>query len=151
MKELGRIDYEDTFSAPCAQGTTAREVLMGFFSSAPKTVRVLMALRNRLVWLFGLKTERQAARLDPVMLQTGTRVGFFEIGALTPELAVVGADDRHLNFRVLLEIQKGVLRCTTQVHFNNALGRLYFFFVKPFHRWIVPMMLKASLRGLAEA
>jgi hypothetical protein len=41
-------------------------------------------------------------------------------------LAVVGADDAHLSFRVLLNIQNEVLRCQTQVQFNNALGRALF-------------------------
>jgi Protein of unknown function (DUF2867) len=146
MNDLGRIDYEDTFSVDCPAGTSASDVLLGFFSSAPKIVKVLMAIRNRLVSLIGLKTERPIPHLDASMLRTGSRVGFFEIGSITPQSAIMGADDRHLNFRVHLEIQGPVLRCKTEVHFNNALGRIYFFFVKPFHRSIVPAMLKASVK-----
>ncbi len=81
------------------------------------------------------------------MLQSGKHIGFFEIVSVTPVSAVLGADDYHLNFRVLLDIRDNVLSCKTQVHFNNALGKIYFFFVKPFHRWIVPPMLKTSLKN----
>jgi len=146
MKELGRIDYEDTFSVPCPAGTSAIDVLLGFFSAAPKPVRILMDIRNRMVSLFGLKTERPVRRVDVSMLQAGGRVGFFEIGSVTRDAAVVGADDAHLNFRVLLNIRDEVLSCQTRVQFNNVLGRIYFFFVRPFHRWIVPMMLKSCVR-----
>jgi hypothetical protein len=149
VNELARIDYEDTFSVSCPAGTTATEVLIGFFTRAPGIVKALMTMRNGLVSRLGLKTERPIGGLQASMLQARKRVGFFEIGALTEKSAVMGADDRHLNFRVRLWIENCVLSCTTQVQYNNTAGRVYFFFVKPFHRRIVPMMLKASVRGPA--
>jgi hypothetical protein len=147
MNDLGRIDYEDTFSVPCPPRTTATDVLLGFFSAAPKIVVLMMALRNRVVAIFGLKNTARIAPLDASMLQSGKHIGFFELGAVTPASAVIGADDSHLNFRVLFHIQNDVLSCKTQVHFNNASGRIYFLFVKPFHRLIVPTMLRASVKN----
>ncbi len=35
---------------------------------------------------------------------------------------------------------------TTAVKFNNALGRVYFFFIKPFHRMIVPILFKRKFK-----
>jgi len=151
VRELTRIDYEDTFSTACPAGTSATDVLMGFFSSEPRIVRVLMALRNGLVSIVGLKTVRPPRLLHAAMLQAGNRAGIFEIASITPHSAVIGADDAHLNFRVLLNIQNEVLSCHTQVQFNNTLGRVYFFFVRPFHRRIVPMMLKASVKSVRPA
>jgi hypothetical protein len=84
MDELGRIDYEDTFFADCPPGITANDVLWGFFSTAPKTVVLLLALRNRLVVVFGLKTAARASRLNASMLQSGKHIGFFENVSVTP-------------------------------------------------------------------
>jgi len=74
---LTRIDYEDSFSVVCPPQTSATDVLVGFFSAAPRFVRFLMALRNGLVSLIGLKTDRPARPLDAAMVQVGKRIGFF--------------------------------------------------------------------------
>jgi hypothetical protein len=36
------------------------------------------------------------------------------------------------------------------VKFNNALGRIYFCFVRLFHRLIVPLMVKASVQSIEQ-
>lgn len=151
MNDLARIDYEDTFSVNCPAGTSATDVLLGFFSSTPRIVRLLMAIRNRMVSIIGLKTQRAIGHLDAAMLEVGNHVGFFEIGSITQQSALVGTDDSHLNFRVRLNIQADVLSCATQVQFNNAMGRIYFFFVKPFHRRIVPLMLRSCVQHAARS
>jgi len=110
-----------------------------------------MGVRNMLVSIMGLKTESHRSRLDPSELRPGSRIGLFEIGSITSKTAVVGADDAHLDFRLLLDIQNEVLSCTTEVKFNNALGRIYFFLAKPFHRLIVPAMLKSTMRSLERS
>ena len=59
---------------------------------------------------------------------------------------VLGLDDRHLDFRVLVEVEElGMGRqevtASTAVKTHNLLGRAYLAIVKPFHRIIVPAML----------
>jgi hypothetical protein len=70
MDQLGRIDYEDTFFVNCPPGITATDVLLEFFSAAPKIVVLLMALRNRFVAIFGLKMTVRVSQLDASMLQS---------------------------------------------------------------------------------
>jgi hypothetical protein len=55
--------------------------------------------------------------------------------------------DTHLNFRVSVLIDRGksYIYTTTLVHYNNRWGKLYFFFVKPFHRIIVRSIMKRLL------
>jgi Protein of unknown function (DUF2867) len=148
MEALARIDYEDSFSVSCPAGISSTDVLLAFFNSTPKIVKILMSLRNGIVSVLGLKTGRPVSRLDASNIRTGDRVGIFEMGSITRQSAVVGADDSHLDFRVLLDIDRSMLSCKTQVKFNNALGKVYFLFVKPIHRLIVPLMLRASVRTL---
>jgi hypothetical protein len=150
MTELTRIDYEDTFLVHCPPDATSTDVLLAFFSATPIAVRWLLALRNAVVWAFGLKSTARRGRLDRSMLHSGSRIGLFEVGPLLPHSAVIGADDAHLNFRVLLSNEDASLRCKTQVEFRNTLGRVYFFFVKPLHRWIVPLVLRSTARALEQ-
>lgn len=148
MTELTRIDYEDTFLVHCPADVSSTDVLLAFFSSTPKIVLWVLALRNALVSAIGLKSTVRRGRLDRSMLQSGSRIGLFEVGSILPHSAVIGADDAHLNFRVLLSNEDASLRCKTHVEFHNTLGRVYFFFVKPLHRWIVPLVLRSTARTL---
>jgi hypothetical protein len=63
----------------------------------------------------------------------------------SPEQVVMGFDDAHLDFRVVVEVTSNCRRqqvtATTFVRTRNHLGRLYLAAVKPFHRMIVPAML----------
>ena len=55
-------------------------------------------------------------------------------------------NDTHLKFRVsVMAIKKDgitTIYLTTIVKFNNRLGRIYFFIVKPFHRIIIQTLVK---------
>ena len=65
---------------------------------------------------------------------------------------ILGEDDKHLNFRISLFIdhQSKEIIITTTVIYNNWFGKLYFLPVKPFHRFIVPSMLKAIIKELGK-
>jgi hypothetical protein len=77
----------------------------------------------------------------------------FKVFDVTPQEVLLGEDDKHLNFRVSFLIEKlgeeeFQLTLITVVNFNNFFGKLYFFPVKPFHKIIVPTMLKGIVRVL---
>ena len=150
MEALTRIDYQDVFSVKCPARMSTTDALLEFFNAVPSAVKILMGIRNAVVSTLGLKTARHGRQLDTSELRTGNRVGLFEIGSITPKSAMVGADDADLDFRVLLDIQDEILNCTTEVKFNNTLGRVYFFLVKPFHRLVVPAMLKSAVRSFED-
>ncbi|MOA34437.1 hypothetical protein D3C78_1558100 [compost metagenome] len=59
----------------------------------------------------------------------------------------MGENDRHLDFKVSLLAQQtgntnSSITISTVVNYHNWFGKFYFFFVKPFHKRIVPVMLK---------
>ncbi|WP_348626172.1 MULTISPECIES: DUF2867 domain-containing protein [unclassified Mesorhizobium] len=63
---------------------------------------------------------------------------------------MLGLDDRHLDFRLLVEVRDLGMTCqevaaTTIVKTHNWLGRAYLAIVMPFHRIIVPAMLAQVL------
>jgi hypothetical protein len=98
-------------------------------------VAALMAVRNRVARGLGLDTAGGSSDTSP-----------FTLLRRTGDTLVVGADDKHLDFRGVLRIIGDDLQCATVVHEHNATGRAYFTVVKPFHRRIA-LAGRASERG----
>ena len=151
--DSSQYQYSDSF-AILLQRTDIEswELIAAFFQSAPSWVDSLFALRNRIVGYLGLKTGHDNSRdLDPPY-QVGRRIGLFRVIGLTDSEAIIGEDDRHLDFRVsLLLIRNDAgsqLVVSTLVKTKNALGVAYFSVVKHFHRLIVPIMARAMARKI---
>ena len=113
----------------------------------PVWIRSLMALRNRVVALFGLRTVEMAA---------GTSAGGFPVLSSTPQRTVLGFDDRHLDFRIVVDLEekenRQLVSVTTIVRRKNLFGRLYLLVVGPFHRRIVPATMRpfcANVRSVS--
>ncbi len=75
----------------------------------------------------------------------------------TDKEVILGEDDKHLNFRVSLFLDHQIndpnkkhLTVSTTVEFNNWFGRIYFLPVRPFHKLIVPTMLKGIIKHLEK-
>ena len=103
----------------------------------PKWVDGLMKIRHLLVRSFGLKTAKEAEpdKIFPVIAQTENEI-------------VMGINDRHLNFRVsvLIDREKSYIYLTTLVQYNNRFGEAYFLLVKPFHNLIVRSVMKRQIK-----
>jgi uncharacterized protein DUF2867 len=103
-----------------------------------------MALRDLFVAPFGLKTAATARRA------LANRIGMFPVLSETPQRTVVGFNDSHLDFRVMVDVAgAGVDRritATTVVLAHNLLGRIYLAIILPFHRLIVRSMLRQTQR-----
>lgn len=145
-------DYVDSFQSALVDtenSCTSTDVGKAFFTSSPKWVEKLFALRNKIVSAFGLKTsgnisdrERQLANFK---CEPGEQLGLFKVFSKNEKEVILGEDDKHLNFRVSLflkqqenETTNKTLTISTTVEFNNWFGRLYFLPVRPFHKLIVP-------------
>ena len=144
--ELTRSDCEDTFLAHCPPNVSLTHVSLAFFSATPKLVKWLLVLRNATTSAFGLNSTTRRGRPDLALLRSDSRIGLLEVGPILPHSAMIGADDAHRNFRLLQSQEDASLRCKNQVAFHNTLGRVYFFFVKLLHRWIVPRVLRSTAR-----
>jgi len=110
----------------------------------PRWSKRLLWLRNVVVAPFGLKPG------DPSNNQSNAdHVDFFPVLSKDETRIVLGLDDRHLDFRILLErypTESGSrYRLTTLIERHNLFGRLYLFLILPFHRLIVQSVLKNAL------
>jgi hypothetical protein len=118
----------------------ARHAAQRMLGRSPRWIKALIALRNALVAPFGLKTPvaRKPAAMDTI--------GAFPVISEAPDRLVAGFNDKHLDFRVVVDVatQAGE-RCvtaTTLVLTHNLPGRIYLGIILPFHRLIVPSMLR---------
>lgn len=156
------IDFSDTFQAFfCSTGSTLTsiDIAKAFFLSAPKWVDQLFLVRNKLMGAIGLKVagsrEEMETALDKFTCSQGEQIGLFKVIAANKNEVILGEDDKHLNFRISLLIEEEneenrKFSITTTVKFNNNFGKIYFYAIKPFHRLIVPVMLKGIIQQLIQ-
>jgi hypothetical protein len=116
------------------------------FSRTPRWISALLALRNRLVALIGLKGTEEAAAGKNASSGKMRRIGFFPIVSQTADRIVMGFDDWHLDFRVVVDVlalggDRQQVIATTLVRTHNWVGRAYLALIMPFHRIIVRTML----------
>ena len=141
---------------PCSSRTALGHFLTAV-AHTPPWVNSLMALRNQVVQLFGLKTLGGLGAFDPSKPESaylpGDRVGIFTLISKSDNEVLLGDSDKHLDV-VLSAFKCPVasngtqsLAITTVVHVHNLLGRIYMLPVTPLHKLIAPAVLS---RVLAE-
>jgi len=147
---LPRIDFSDSFSTTNHTddlGTISNSI----FGTVPKWIEFLLKIRNAIVKLFGLKTEKPED--FNTNFRVGGYIGFFKIYSIEDCEIILGADDKHLNFRVSIYNSKEEqfnIKVTTLVEYNNRFGRIYMAVVKPFHHVIVKIMVKQAYKIKAK-
>ena len=119
--------FADAYKVVAPRGMDAIEATRLAFAHGPAWIRTLMALRNRLGRLVGLKPA----------LPNG-----FPVVSESPSEVVLGFDDRHLDFRIVVVVVRGYATVTTLVRWHNAWGRVYLAAVMPFHRVIAARMIE---------
>ncbi len=118
----------------------ARQAAERMFERSPGWIDGLMRLRNLVVTPLGLKTPSHGKAI------ASDSVGLFPVLSETPQRLVAGFDDKHLDFRVIVDVTGNApdrrVTATTLVMTHNLLGRTYLATIMPFHRIIVPAMLR---------
>ena len=119
--------------------STAERVM----GSQPNWVTGLMKLRGIIVAPFGLQHG---------LTSPGDAIGNFPVISKSSQRVVVGLDDKHLDFRLVLECVPAGENATrvsaaTLVQTHNFLGRSYLQIILPFHKMIVPEMLAQARNG----
>lgn len=143
--------YQDCYQVPLPnEGVSALELYLQVVQQTPGWVNRLMAMRNWLVGLVGLKNLGHLGALKCAKpaadYRVGDRVGIFSLLYLSQDEVLLGDSDKHLD--VVLSVCKAphkAVSVSTVVHVHNALGRLYMLPVTPLHKIIVRRMLRRVL------
>jgi hypothetical protein len=118
----------------------ARRAAERMMARQPRWAEALLSLRNFLVAPLGLKTSGAGPGVPPDM------IGIFPVVSETPERLIAGFNDHHLDFRVVVDVSapggRRQVTATTVVKTHNRLGRIYLAVIMPFHRLIVPALLR---------
>ena len=136
LDRFNHVDYLDIYEIEKKTDKSAEEVSKEIMR-LPNWANFLFKLRNVLVRAFGLKVDKQDEGEET----------FFTLIKKNDNEIIMGEDDKHLNFRVSIIIDKSrnTISLITLVHFNNLWGKVYFFLVKPFHRLIIKSLLKKQI------
>ena len=147
-------DYSDVFfcEVDSERKINPDDIMISFWSDFPGWVNALFKLRNFLVKFVGLKgsQEKTMEELEKC-IRTRSSTGLASVPAKNNNETVLLLTDKHLNayLSVYIENNKSIF-VITLVHYKNKLGRIYFFFVRPFHGLIVRSMLKRSIHNLSK-
>jgi len=129
-------DFADNYGfTVTGRQVDAPTVATALFQNAPRWMAGLMRLRNCVVEALGLKS---------------VALGAFPVLCESPELVILGLDDRHLDFRIAIRVGECQrVNVSTLVRIHNRLGRAYLAAILPFHRIIVTESLKRTAAELA--
>lgn len=138
---LPGAQFADAFSLTINGRTLdARRAAERMMGRSPRWIEALLTLRNLAVAPFGLKTSGATAAAPHDM------IGIFPVLSETPQCLVAGFDDKHLDFRVVVDVVATdagqQVTATTLVLTHNWLGRTYLKIIMPFHRMVVRAMLR---------
>ena len=148
--------FADTFSCEVAdKGQTALDVYLEIAKQTPAWISFLMATRNRLVSMLGLKhlgrLQDAATGIDMDNVKVGERIGIFTLVSNSDTEIVLEDRDKHLDVRVSFLLDRHdkdiTVHANTVVHVHNRLGKTYMFFVAPVHKVIVPSSLKTLIKA----
>jgi len=139
---LAGAQFADAFRIAVDDRTLdARHAAECMIGRMPRWAEALISLRNILVAPFGLKTSGASKSAPREM------IGIFPIVSQAPDRLVAGFNDKHLDFRVVVDIASSGatsqnVTATTLVLTHNWFGRTYLAIILPFHRLIVRTLLR---------
>lgn len=141
---LPGADWADAFEmATERRFADMREIAAATVGAMPPWSRGLLKLRNIVVAPFGLKPDGIADAPD-----SDARIGIFPILAEHDDRIVLGLDDLHLDFRIVIERTAGDagdrIRVTTLVQRHNLFGRAYIAVITPFHKAIATAAIRQA-------
>ncbi|GGX53674.1 hypothetical protein GCM10007385_22260 [Tateyamaria omphalii] len=118
---MRRGDFLDCYSvASTTSPRAAAEIITAF----PGWAQVLVKLRGLITTPFGLSQDGPEA---------ADKLGPFPVESETGTELIAGFNDKHLDFRVSVRSEDGVVSLATWVHTHNIGGRLYLAAIMPFH------------------
>jgi hypothetical protein len=144
--------FRDAYRAPLSRDAAIADVFHGIFGHTPCWMKRMLIVRNRLAALCGLAVPADADILDYRVKDSyvvGDRIGPWPIFALNERELVAGRDNRHMDFRLsLIKVKDDggtsvVVSTICNVH--NLFGKIYLFFIVPFHRHGVQKLMRNAL------
>ena len=147
--------FQDSYRAPLSRPRdSVIDIFFALFAHHPFWVKLLLVARNRIATFCGLAAPTTAEIMRTEIKSSysvGDKIGVWPIFALTGDELIAGRDNKHLDFRLSILRQPSdagaSVTVSTLCAVHNTAGKVYLFFIIPFHKWGVQRMLA---RAVAE-
>lgn len=147
--------FRDSYSATLTdQNATMPEIFFAIFGHQPRWLKALLLTRNRIAAWCGLEVPSADEISNPIMKDrytVGDKIGPWPIFYLSESELIAGRDNSHLDFRLsLLRVKRDdsahvVVSTVCKVH--NIYGKIYLFFIVPFHKWGVQSLIVTAIKS----
>ncbi|MBR0825239.1 DUF2867 domain-containing protein [Bradyrhizobium manausense] len=128
------------------------DIFFALFGHTPLWMKAILVVRNVIAKLFGLEAPTVGEIMRPTArreYRVGDKVGPWPIYFIAEHEIVAGRNNKHLDFRLsVLKAKEGdatnvVVSTLCTVH--NAYGKIYLFFIVPFHRAGVRILMSNAV------
>jgi uncharacterized protein DUF2867 len=139
---IGNADFHDSYRAPLARPELRIvEIFFALFGHTPLWMKLLLIVRNAAARLVGLEAPTVGEIMKPTVRReysVGEKIGPWPIFFIADNEIVAGRNNKHLDFRVsVLKATDGAATSvivSTICTVHNVFGKIYLFFIVPFHR-----------------
>jgi len=148
-----RAYFHDSYRAPLRRRELGVvDVFFAIFAHLPLWMKLLLIVRNKLASRAGLEAPTTAEILHVAIKDryaVGDKIGPWPIFSLGENEVVAGRNNKHLDFRLsVLKLPDGErtsVCVTTICTVHNLSGKIYLFFIVPFHRYGVRKLIANAL------
>jgi uncharacterized protein DUF2867 len=154
-RDLIAISYfHDSYRTPLTHPELGIvDIFFALFGHEPLWMKVALIARNAAARLAGLEAPTFAQIMTPEVrakYSVGEKIGPWPIFFLGDNEIVAGRNNKHLDFRVsvlkVVDVDGPSVVVTTVCSVHNLFGKIYLFFIVPFHRKGVQLlMLNAAM------
>jgi hypothetical protein len=141
--------FHDSWRVPLVRpGLSIVDIFFALFGHTPRWMKALLITRNTMARCCGLEAPSVAEILTPTArpsYRVGDKIGLWPIFFIGDNEIVAGSNNKRLDFRLsVLRVRNGeaesvVVSTICSVH--NLAGKVYLFFIVPFHRTGVRALL----------
>jgi hypothetical protein len=145
--------FRDSYRVPLSRSELGIvDIFFAIFAHHPLWMKLLLIVRNKAASLAGLDAPAASEILHVEIKDryaVGEKIGVWPIFWLSENEIVAGRNNKHMDFRLsVLKVPDGdrtsvVVSTICSVH--NLSGKLYVFFISPFHRYGVRKLMANAL------
>jgi hypothetical protein len=139
---IANASFRDSYRAPLTRPELGVvDIFFALFGHTPLRMKLLLVARNAAARLFGLDVPTVAEIMKPTVrseYRVGEKIGPWPIFFIGDNEIIAGRDNKHMDFRlsVLKAIDGDAISVvvSTVCTVHNVFGKIYLFFITPFHR-----------------
>src|ERR1700712_4018315 len=152
--DLVRTSYfHDSYRVPLTRpGLSIVDIFFALFGHTPRWMKALLIVRNAIARCCGLEAPPFAKTLKPAVRASygvGDKIGPWPIFFISDNEIVAGRNNKHLDFRLsvlrVMDGETGSVVVSTICSVHNLVGKIYLFFIVPFHRTGVQSLLSNAV------